>query len=361
MESLDHLPHLLLHNSRGQNRRYLLVDRSYWTIGRSKDNDIVIPDRCLSRRHAILQATASGEFNLIDLGSRNGTFVNDRRTIVAVTLKDGDKVTFGNSSFDFHCFRKTPPHELSHSSESIEVSTVFLRKRHLVSVVVVDMRDFTLLARQMEDDALSKLMGTWFLQVGQIIRNAGSWVDKYIGDAVMAVWFHGEVEENKPIKITNEEMIQIFQAVNALNQMTCQLNIVNEHSLPFPLRIGVGINTGSAMVGNTGSGDRPDYTAIGDTVNAAFRLESATKQVSADLVIGESTFGHLRDLESVRAIFREYNVTLKGYGDRTAAYGTDFNELERLLGDELINEDPSSLDLNDDEYSSPISEIRGSR
>jgi adenylate cyclase len=328
-------------------RRQLLVGDSYWTIGRSRENDIPIPDRCISRYHAILQIGATGEFNVIDLGSRNGTFVNERRTVVPITLQDGDVINFGNSCVEFHCPQRLPSLDLPPTAGDPE-STAFLRKRRSISVVVVDIRGFTMLARQMDDDALARMIGNWFRQVGDIIRDAGSWVYKYIGDAVMAIWFHGEAGTNQAVEMTEVELRQIFQAVSALNQMTHQMNLSGQYSLPFPLRIGVGINTGLAMIGNTGSGDRPDYTAVGDTVNAAFRLESATKEIAVDLVIGATTYEYLHSLESARQVFRPYSVTLKGYGSATVAYGTTFQELDKFLAPpesmakELLPEDSNT-------------------
>lgn len=70
--------YLVVHFSYGD-VTFPLQGRSYWTVGRSQDNDLVIRDNCISRNHAILQATEEDTFLLIDLGSRNGTFVNGRR------------------------------------------------------------------------------------------------------------------------------------------------------------------------------------------------------------------------------------------------------------------------------------------
>jgi len=81
----------------------------------------------------------------------------------------------------------------------------------------------------------------------------------------MAVWFHGTEE------VKSTEMIPIFQALKDLHEVTRKLN--KTYPLPFPLRVGAGVNTGYAMVGNSGSSERSDYTTLGDTVNAAFRLE----------------------------------------------------------------------------------------
>jgi adenylate cyclase len=85
------------------------------------------------------------------------------------------------------------------------------------------------------------------------------------------------------------------------------------------------------MVGNTGSGEHPDYTAIGDTVNAAFRLESATKEMGKDLAIGATTYSYLIGLPHLQQVFTQHTVSLKGYHDSTIAYGTTFDDLDRFL------------------------------
>jgi adenylate cyclase len=321
VENLGQAPYLLLHTSKGD--RYLpLVDRNYWTIGRGKDSDLVIPDSCISRNHAILQPTGAGEFLIIDLGSRNGTFVNGRRVSIPVVLRDGDRVTFGKTESEFHNPLIIRQKQIAREIER-ETLTSILHERRLTSVMVVDMRDFTVLTRQLNEETLSLLIGNWFRQAGDIIRSAGSWVDKYIGDAIMAIWFHGHES------VTKEELNKIFQAASALHKMTEELS--TQYPLPFALKIGTGINTGYAMVGNTGSDDHPDYTAIGDTVNAAFRLESTTKKIGLDIAIGETTYGYLADSNEVRERFSQHEVRLKGYEQPTFTYGITYQDLEAFL------------------------------
>ena len=111
--------------------------------------------------------------------------------------------------------------------------------------------------------------------------------------------------------------------------MTAKLS--KEYPLPFELRIGVGINTGYAMVGNTGSGDHPDYTAIGDTVNAAFRLESMTKEIGVDIAIGETTYHYLSEINPQKEAFTAYTVNLKGYETPMLTYGTTFSAFTEFL------------------------------
>lgn len=270
----------------------------------------------------MLQCTETGEFYLIDLGSRNGSFVNGRRVSIPVTIRNGDRLTFGQTELEFHCPAASRISEESQVMDK-ETLTSTLHVRRLISVMVVDIRDFTVLTRQLDERILSAVIGTWFRNAGNIIREYGSWVDKYIGDAVMAIWFHGSKGVN------NDEMMHILRALDALYKTTMDLS--NNYPLPFPLRIGAGINTGYAMVGNTGSGDRPDYTAIGDTVNAAFRLESATKQIGRDIALGETTYRYLLPLGADKTGFEQHTVNLKGYDTPTLTYAGSYDDLENFL------------------------------
>jgi adenylate cyclase len=248
-------PYLILNNDKGQ-RQLSLTDGNCWTVGRGDDNQFVVKDRCISRNHAIIQYTDAGDHYLIDLGSSNGTFVNGRRVSIPVAIHDGDTVTFGQTEFEFHCPRADNGLGLDPEGTLDGTVTSILHLRKLMSVMVVDMRNFTILTRQTNENLLSEVMSTWFRNAGAIIRHRGSWVDKYIGDALMALWFHnGET-------VTKQEMINILLALEDLNQMTRELN--KQYPLPFELKIGAGVNTGHAMIGNAGSGDRPDYTALGD-------------------------------------------------------------------------------------------------
>ncbi|MDS3862019.1 adenylate/guanylate cyclase domain-containing protein [Thermosynechococcaceae cyanobacterium BACA0444] len=335
-------PYLLLRTEDG-NCYFTLTDSSCWTIGRGDDNSIPLPDRWMSRNHAMIQAMAPNEFYLIDLGSRNGTFLNSRRVNVPVSLRHGDHITFGQTELEF--FAQAPvsqPHEdsatlglnLDHPPEKHEGSaTVLLHVRRLLSVLVVDIRGFTVLARQLDEALLSEVMGTWFHQAGNIIRQYGSWVDKYIGDAVMAVWIHSSTE------VSVQDMQRVLLALHDLHQMTSRLHL--DYGLDKPIRVGAGLNTGYAMVGNTGSGDRPDYTALGDTVNAAFRLESATKELAVDVALGATTYGYLagRDGDPKAISFRLQLANLKGYEAPVPIYTGTFGDLQQFLAMRIKRDD----------------------
>ena len=256
-------PHLVLRNEVGY--RYLpLVGNNFWTIGRSKDNTFVLTDKWVSRSHTMIQQMNTGDFYLIDLGSRNGSFVNGRRVSIPVILKDEDHLLFGQTELEFRC-----PHLEIDIESAIDIDnqeyTATLHIRRLISVIVMDIRDFTVLTRKLDERVLSEVIGTWFRKAGDIIRKNGSWVDKYIGDAIMAVWFHGAEE------VDSAEMVPIFQALKDLHEVTEELS--RTYPLPFPLKVGAGVNTGYAMVGNSGSSERPDFTAD----RKSTRLNSSTQ------------------------------------------------------------------------------------
>ena len=298
-----------------------LKEGSFWTIGRGRDNALVLNDQWMSRNHAMLQQMGMGETYLIDLGSHNGSFVNGRRVSVPIALRHQDLLTFGQTNVEF-----LAPAGLDKGMQDTlpkaEPETALLHLRRYISVLVVDIRNFTGLTHKLEERLLSEVVGTWFRCAGEIIRDHGSWVDKYIGDAVMAVWIHGG-------ELGTAEIQRPFLALQALHKMTSELH--HNYPLPFPLRIGAGVNTGHAMVGNTGSSDRPDYTALGDTVNAAFRLETSTKQLGLDIAVGLQTYQGLQQWQGDCLPFRRYMMRWKGYDETALAYGCSFQDLGLFL------------------------------
>jgi adenylate cyclase len=322
----DEKTHIVLHTSQGA-VEIPLVNAYSWTLGRGSENDIPLSDKCASRNHAMFQLVGESNYFLIDLGSRNGSFVNGRRVTIPVSLKNGDRITLGETELEFHCPElATSPDTASSQSDETDstdsVATAMLHKRQLITVLVVDIRDFTKLTQQMDEHILSEAIGTWFRLAGQIIDRHGSWVDKYIGDAVMTVWIHDT--EKTLDTVSTQEMLKVYRALYELYEMSNELN--QQFDLPFQLRVGAGINTGYAMVGQMGTSQHPDYTALGDTVNAAFRLESSTKQLGLDLAIGSTTYAHT-PYAAVLLPLKQHSVSLKGYSAPTITYAGTFQEL----------------------------------
>ena len=144
-----------------------------------------------------------------------------------------------------------------------------------------DVRGFTSLSETLPPEQVTYIMNKALTAQQKAVQKYEGMVDKYIGDAMMAI-FNAPLDqadhENKGIECA----LEIVKNMEILNQ-----EFVAE-GLP-PIAIGIGINTGEAVIGNMGSEQRFDYTAIGDAVNTAARLESATKEQQVDILIGEST------------------------------------------------------------------------
>ena len=114
----------------------------------------------------------------------------------------------------------------------------------------------------------------------QIIKNGGT-IDKFMGDCIMAFW-NAPIDDGQHEEHAIDAAIEMQEELNKLNtQLTAE-------GLP-QINIGIGINTGDALVGNMGSDQRFDYSVIGDAVNLAARLESSSKTLGKTLVIGQDT------------------------------------------------------------------------
>jgi adenylate cyclase len=275
----------------------------------------MLDSRSVSRLHALIQRKDGGDYALVDLGSRNGSFVNNRRVTVPVVLNDKDRLTFGDQELLFCSATRSGVSLSPPGTDTRNAPTTALHTHTLSTILVVDIRDYTPLARAVSEVLLSQTIGTWFLRVGQIAQARGSWAQKYIGDAVMAVWVHDESKRTRS---------DVWQALRAVSEIAIATDEVSRSlPLPAPLRIGAGVNTGPAIIGGT------DYTALGDTVNAAFRLEAATKVTGLAVAIGERSYNELGVSEDSPFLRRE--VALKGYESPATAWTVSFEELRAFL------------------------------
>jgi len=136
-----------------------------------------------------------------------------------------------------------------------------------------DVRGFTSLSEKLDPEEVTKIMNKALTIQADTVKFYDGMVDKYIGDAMMAIF-------NAPIDIPDHEMAAVL----------CAKEIQDKIKMAdLGVEIGIGVNTGYAVIGNMGSDTRFDYSAIGDAVNTAARLESATKEAGVDILIGEAT------------------------------------------------------------------------
>jgi len=167
-------------------------------------------------------------------------------------------------------------------AESIEArSNIAEGQACEVTVLFLDLRGFTALSESLDSREVIKLLNEFFaVMVGVIFRHGGT-LDKYLGDGLMA-YFNAPVSQPQHAALAVQAAMEMVDDLHTLNEKR------ESDGLP-PLRIGIGIHTGEAVVGTIGAPNRPEYTAIGDTVNVASRLEALTKEMEVEILVSERT------------------------------------------------------------------------
>jgi adenylate cyclase len=183
-----------------------------------------------------------------------------------------------------------------------------------LTVFFSDVRSFTTLTEKSDPVRLLKQLNTYLEAMTDIIFQYDGIVDKFIGDGIMAHW--GAFTPDRP---------NAALAARAALDMMAKLKELNQHwaEAGFPtLDIGIGLNTGEVIFGNVGTGKKLDFTAIGDGVNLAARLESANKEYKTHIIISDSTRLELGNAAQVRPLG---SIVVKG-----KTVGVDIYELQAL-------------------------------
>ena len=168
------------------------------------------------------------------------------------------------------------PRQVKQLQDNPELLKLGGEKRYC-TFLFTDVRGFTNLSEKLSPEQVTDIMNKVLTEQVTCIQAHGGMVDKFIGDACMAIF-------NAPLDIDEHEK----RAIACAQDMKTAINNLQK-TLPEPVAIGIGVNSGEAVIGNMGSDTRFDYSAIGDAVNTAARLESATKEVGEDILIGENT------------------------------------------------------------------------
>jgi adenylate cyclase len=186
--------------------------------------------------------------------------------------------------------------------------------RRDVTVLFSDVRGFTAYSDNRSPEEVVTILNRHFSEMTQIIFAYGGMLDKYIGDAIMAVFGAPLPTPDHP-----QRAVEAGLAMLEANQRMCQ---EWEAAGLDQLKIGVGINTGMAIVGNIGSPERMDYTVIGGAVNLASRLESMSKTLGSPLVIGEATVSHLEaDYLQQRQLVSLGHCEVRGIAKQVKVFG----------------------------------------
>jgi len=184
------------------------------------------------------------------------------------------------------------PDELTLGGESRELTLLFC-----------DIRGFTGISERLDPTELTRLLNDFLTPMTDVLLRNGATIDKYMGDAVMAFW-------NAPVRQDDHAA----SACRAALEMLAALDTLNAGRTE-PLRIGIGLNSGICCVGNLGSTQRFSYSAIGDAVNVAARIESITKQYAVSNLVSETTAAHAPlvpklEVDRVRVVGRAEPLTI---------------------------------------------------
>jgi adenylate cyclase len=162
----------------------------------------------------------------------------------------------------------------------------------VATVLFADIRSFTTIAEELGPQGTVTLLNEYFTVMVDCIQHEGGMLDKFIGDAIMAIF-------GTPLPHEDDEDRGVRAAISMMKSLATFNGERVKHG-KRPIDIGIGVNSDNIVSGNIGSPKRMDYTVIGDGVNLAARLESATKQYGAHILISEKTYKRLRGTYRVR-------------------------------------------------------------
>jgi adenylate cyclase len=223
-------------------------------------------------------------------------------------------------------------------------------ERRIATIFFSDIRSFTAISEKLEPEEVVEFLNAYMTIMVKIIGDHNGIVDKFIGDAIMAVWGVPESKGNDALN-----------AVNATIEMRTALLEFNKdrgtEKKPI-IKIGCGLNTGPVLAGQIGSDDRLDYTVIGDAVNLASRVETLNKPFGTDILISQDTYNIVKgdfDCEPMQ------QIKVKGKSDAQQIYAVlrkksdklgpkNLKELRDLLGIDMKGKPAKSGDDEEVKY-----------
>ncbi len=178
-----------------------------------------------------------------------------------------------------------------------------------LTVLFSDVRGFTTISEKFPPEMVVATLNEHLNMMVSVIFKYQGTLDKFVGDCVMAFWGAPLAQPNHA-ELACRAALEMIEGLEKLNQKW------QSEGRPT-LQVGVGVNTGEMLFGNIGSEQRMDFTVIGDSVNLGARLESATKELHASIVISEATFQQVRDLAQARPLGE---ISVKGKEQKIVVY-----------------------------------------
>ncbi len=210
-------------------------------------------------------------------------------------------------------------------------------ERRALSILFSDVRGFTTISESYRDNpaGLTHLMNRFLTVLSDAILHQGGTIDKFMGDAVMAFW-NAPIDHPDHIRSSCRAALQMLADVETLNVERAGEGAETDEEV-HRIDVGIGINTGDCVVGNMGSDTRFDYTALGDAVNLASRLEGQSKTYGVGIILGGDTAEPIKaefavlELDRIRVKGKTEPAHVFGlFGDETLARVPEFQKLSSL-------------------------------
>ncbi len=202
-----------------------------------------------------------------------------------------------------------------------------------MTLLFCDVRGFTSISELFDAEGLTVLINKLLTPLTDIILARKGTVDKYMGDCIMAFW-NAPMDDLKHAEDGCRAALEMVAAMAPLNERLEQ-EAKEEGRKHLDLKVGLGLNSGEAVVGNMGTAQRMDYSVLGDTVNTAARLEGQSKTYGVDIVIGPNTHEQVPDFATLRLD----NIQVKGKTVGLLVYA--------LMGDEELAKDPEFIKIKE--------------
>ena len=278
------------------------------TIGRTSDNTICLNGSPLvSRQHALVRCHDGYQYQIIDLGSRNGTFVDDRRVVMPTTLNHGARIQIAHNELVFEQIDADlsgPEFAMTMAGSMAGTTSAAIRP---VALLVCDIRGFSSMAEKISSSDLARHLGVWFREAGNLVSKNGGTIDKFIGDAMLAYWSGCGPEQEVDCDAT-------LRIARDLLGLAAKCSWPNKQ----PFRVGVALHYGAVTCGNVGVDPQRDATVIGDAVNTVFRLESVMKELNQTLLLSADFRARLPEGQKLVDLGER---KLKGKQQAIAIYG----------------------------------------
>jgi class 3 adenylate cyclase len=228
------------------------------SVGRSLSNQVVLSDIKVSRRHALIHTQGVAEFWLVDLGSSNGTYLNEHRVSQPTRLEDRDLIAIG----DFVLVFRHPQAVDTSRTETITELTMQEIKVVDCWLLVADMVASTQLSKELSPEELSVITGTWLAQCKELIERHKGSINKFLGDGFLAYWPGSE-----PVAAAVAQALREFQ----------QLQAKSHPCFRIVVHYGQVATGGAATLG--------EESLLGKEVNLAFRLERLASRLGLPRVM----------------------------------------------------------------------------